>query len=96
VAVNVRDEETKRASEHLYSKLSDDSIETLYDDRDERAGVKFKDSDLIGIPVRITVSEKTLRQGSVEIKKRSEKEMRLVKIEEAAGKVESLVSSQAG
>ena len=79
VPVNVNDEETSKASEALYSELSSKGLSALYDDRDERAGVKFKDADLIGIPVRLTVSAKTLKEGSFEIKKRNEKESRLVK-----------------
>ncbi|HZX36286.1 MAG TPA: proline--tRNA ligase [Thermodesulfobacteriota bacterium] len=87
VPVNVNDEETSKASEALYSELSSEGLSALYDDRDERAGVKFKDADLIGIPVRLTVSAKTLKEGSFEIKKRSEKESRLVKKEEAIAEV---------
>jgi len=52
----------------------------LFDDRDEGAGVKFNDSDLIGIPYRIIISEKTLAKNSVELKKRSDQESELVKI----------------
>ncbi|MEK7312894.1 MAG: proline--tRNA ligase [Deltaproteobacteria bacterium] len=87
VPVNVNDEETSKASEALYSELSSNGLSALYDDRDERAGVKFKDADLIGIPVRLTVSAKTLKEGSFEIKKRNEKESRLVKISDATEEV---------
>jgi len=57
-------------------------VETLYDDRDLRAGEKFADSDLIGIPVRLVVSEKTIKEGKVEMKYRTESESQLVTIEE--------------
>lgn len=87
VPVNVNDLETSKASEALYSELSSEGLSVLYDDRDERAGVKFKDADLLGIPVRLTVSAKTLTQGSFEIKRRNEKESRLVKKQEAIAEV---------
>lgn len=59
------------AAEKLVSTLEAKGIEVLYDDRDERPGVKFQDADLIGIPYRVVVSEKTLAQGGYEIKKRT-------------------------
>ena len=61
-------------------KLLDSGVDVLYDDREQSAGVKFNDSDLIGIPVRVIVSPKTLAQDSVEVKERTEKESRLIKI----------------
>ncbi|MDH4227490.1 MAG: proline--tRNA ligase [Deltaproteobacteria bacterium] len=81
VPVNVNDEETKKASDALYENLKKEGFDVLYDDRDERAGVKFKDSDLIGIPLRITVSAKTLKEGSVEMKGRRDAAPRLVKLD---------------
>lgn len=67
-----REEADVAAAEKLYGQLIEDGYEVLYDDRDARAGEKFSDSDLIGIPVRIVVSPKTLEQGSVEVKRRTE------------------------
>ncbi len=69
----------KQANE-VYESLLKEGIEVLYDDRDLSAGAKFADSDLIGIPNRLVVSEKTLAQNSVEVKKRSEKDFQLVEI----------------
>ena len=69
-------------AEKIYQELIDNNIEVLYDDRDASAGEKFADSDLIGIPYRIVISEKSLAAGGVEIKKRSEKESKIVKVEE--------------
>jgi len=69
-------------AEKLYNQLLEQGAEVLYDDREVSAGVKFADSDLIGIPVRMVVSEKTLAQESVEVKKRNEAEAKLVKIDE--------------
>jgi len=70
----------------IHRKLEQSGITTLLDDRDERAGVKFKDADLIGIPVVITIGPKSLEQGKVEIKKRQGGEALLV---EASGAVEA-------
>lgn len=66
--------------EKIYKQLIDKNIEVLYDDRDVSAGEKFADADLIGIPVRIVVSEKTLAKNSVELKNRNQKTAKLVKI----------------
>ena len=65
----------------IYEKFSKEGIEVLYDDRDTSAGVKFSDADLLGIPYRIVVSEKT--KGDVEIKKRGEKESRVISLDKA-------------
>lgn len=69
-------------ADKIYQDLIKQGIDVLYDDRDESPGVKFTDADLIGIPIRIVVSEKTLAQDSVEIKKRNSKKIELVKIKE--------------
>ena len=67
-------------AEKIYISLQKEKIEVLYDDRNESAGVKFKDSDLIGIPLRIVVSKKTLEKNSVELKKRDEDGFELIEI----------------
>ncbi|MBE7413939.1 MAG: proline--tRNA ligase [Deltaproteobacteria bacterium] len=84
--VNVNDEGTKKTAEALYERLSSE-LEVLLDDRDERAGVKFKDADLIGIPVRVVVGERNLKQGKVELKVRKTGETKLVGIEEVSAEV---------
>ena len=63
-------EEVIKETEKIYDALQKEKIKVLYDDRNESAGVKFKDSDLIGIPLRIVVSEKTIAKNSVEVKRR--------------------------
>ena len=74
----------KRVSEKLYQDLQKQGIEVLYDDREGKtAGEKFAEADLIGMPVRIVVSERTLEKDCVEIKKRDEKRVRFVKISKA-------------
>ena len=74
----------EKAADELYEALLKLGIEVLYDDREVSPGVKFADADLIGIPYRVLVSEKTLKAESVEVKKRDETEARLVKIQELA------------
>lgn len=78
VAVN---EEIMSLSEEIYNKLSSMGIETLFDDRNERAGVKFKDADLIGIPIRITVGKKS-GERIVEFKLRTEKTLREINVDD--------------
>jgi prolyl-tRNA synthetase len=68
-------------AEKLYQDLLQAGIEVLYDDREASAGVKFADSDLIGLPYRLVVSEKTLKEESVEVKKRGSEEAKLIKLE---------------
>lgn len=70
------------AADTLYKKLNDLNVETLYDDRDLRAGEKFADSDLIGIPVRVIISEKTLAENKLEVKKRSQEKSEMIEEEE--------------
>jgi len=73
-----------KASQKLYRDLQKSGVEVLYDDRTEKtAGEKFAEADLIGIPLRLVVSEKTLKKNSVEIKKRSEQKIKLVKLNQA-------------
>ncbi len=70
VPVNVKDVKSMDVAEEMYAGLEEKGFEVLIDDRDERAGVKFKDADLIGIPWRIIIGEKNLKDGVVEIKER--------------------------
>ncbi|NLB53076.1 MAG: proline--tRNA ligase [Syntrophomonadaceae bacterium] len=80
VPVNIKNQEQKDLAESIYNELTAKGIEVLLDDRDERAGVKFKDADLIGIPLRITIGPKSLQENKIEMKKRWEKENTLVDI----------------
>ncbi|HVP36311.1 MAG TPA: proline--tRNA ligase [Terriglobales bacterium] len=73
VPVNMQDEKQKEAALEIYHKMLDKNLEVLLDDRNERAGVKFNDADLIGIPLRITIGEKSLKEGKVELKIRGSK-----------------------
>jgi len=68
----------EEAAERLYADLRSANVEVLYDDRDERAGVKFNDADLIGIPIRLTVGKRSLEAGGVEVKLRRSAERSIV------------------
>ncbi|HSL42170.1 MAG TPA: YbaK/EbsC family protein [Anaerolineales bacterium] len=72
--------DTRAQADEIYTLLRQAGISVLFDDRDERAGVKFNDADLIGCPVRMTVGEKALKDGMVEWKPREEKENRLMRL----------------
>lgn len=77
------DKKIKSTAEKIYADLEKKGIEILYDDREKKsAGEKLVEADLIGIPYRIVISEKTIRQNSLEVKKRNEEKVRLVKIKE--------------
>lgn len=91
--VKVDDEKISAVTESLYKKLADERVEVLLDDRDLSAGVKFKDADLVGIPIRITVGNRTLKEDSVELKLRGEGEPRLVKIDEIISVVKEVIDN---
>lgn len=74
----------------LYSQLQQAGFEVLYDDRDETPGVKFNDADLIGLPMRLTISERSLKEGGVELKLRSAMEKSIVKPENVVSEVSQL------
>lgn len=82
--VNPKDEAVLQASEDIYQALQKAGIEVLLDDRDERAGSKFKDADLLGIPLRLTVGTRGLKEEAVELQRRSDGERTLLPLAEAA------------
>ena len=81
------DDNVKQESEKLYEKLSAKGVEVLWDDRDAQAGAKLADADLIGIPVRLVVSKKTLAEDSVELKERNKKDAEMVKLSDILKKI---------
>ncbi len=87
------EEEITETSQQIHDGLAAAGIDCLWDDRDVRGGVKFKDADLLGIPVRVTVGKKSVAEGSVEIKLRGESEIRKAPIEQAVGKAADIVNS---
>jgi prolyl-tRNA synthetase len=88
--VNVADAGQRETAESLEAECARRGLDAIYDDRDERPGVKFKDADLIGVPWRITVGKK-LAQGIVEVVDRRAKAAHDIPVDEAAGLVESKV-----
>jgi prolyl-tRNA synthetase len=85
--VNIKDVKSMDVAEEMYTALEEKGFEALLDDRDERAGIKFKDADLIGIPWRVVIGEKNLKEGLVEIKERKSGQVEKVKVEEAVEKI---------
>ncbi|MBI2893273.1 MAG: proline--tRNA ligase [Deltaproteobacteria bacterium] len=88
--------EVRAASTEIYEALSGDGFEVLWDDREERPGVKFKDADLIGIPIRVTVGERGLKEGVIEVKRRDQKEAARVTRSEAVALVAQMVRRERG
>lgn len=92
VPANYKSEEQMAEAERIYAALNDAGIETLLDDRSERAGVKFKDADLIGIPVRIVVGKK-IGDGIVEYKERTMEKAEEMAADDAVAKVISFIKA---
>jgi prolyl-tRNA synthetase len=81
------------SAELFYSLLQADGVDVLYDDREESPGVKFADADLIGIPLRITIGERSLGKGGAEFKRRSSTEMRIVPLDAAVTEARAEIDS---
>ncbi|MDP2675260.1 MAG: proline--tRNA ligase [Dehalococcoidia bacterium] len=92
VALQPEREDVRSAAEELYAGLQAGGLEVLYDDRDETPGVKFNDADLLGMPLRVTVSPRTLEKGSLELKGRRETESELVALEGAPSRIREAIS----
>ena len=90
--VNQDDQVIAQTAENIYQQLLDKGVDVLLDDRNVRGGVKFKDADLIGIPVRVTVGKKSLADDNAEIKLRNESQSKNVPAEKAPDKVIELVN----
>ncbi len=88
--LNTKDEVQTALANSLYDKFSENNIEVLLDDRDERAGVKFKDMDLIGIPYRITVGKKS-SDNIVEFKSRDGKINEEISVNDILSKIKNLI-----
>lgn len=85
------DADVMEAAETVYRQLLEKGVEVLLDDRDLRAGVKFKDADLLGIPIRVTVGKTSLAEGKTEVKLRSETNKQQVPVSQTAGHVAEMV-----
>jgi prolyl-tRNA synthetase len=84
IPAQIQSEPVRRAAEELYQRLTAAGMDVVLDDRDERAGVKFHDADLVGFPYRLTVSDKSLAQQSAELKPRAAKTPQLIPLHAAA------------
>lgn len=87
------DENIVEAGEKIYAELLEKGIEVIIDDRDIRGGVKFKDADLLGIPVRITIGKKSIAEGKVEIKLRRESDSKRVDVADCTNEIVNIVES---
>ncbi|MGD0278525.1 MAG: proline--tRNA ligase [Smithella sp.] len=92
--VNVNEKDIMDAAENLYNAILAEGIDVIFDDRDERAGVKFKDADLIGIPLRITIGPKNLSQGNVELKIRKTGENKLYPLQDIVQKIKQIIEQE--
>ena len=93
IALPVNDHDVRAKAEALVAELERRDIEVLYDDRDETAGVKFADADLIGIPLRVTVSKRNLKENAAELKPRSASDTEMVPLADAPLRIADIVGS---
>ncbi len=91
IGLNLEDDEIRQQAEKLYSDLRAEGIDVLFDDRDEKPGVKFKDADLIGIPLRVVISKRSLANGGLEVKARREKDAKTIAVEDGVSEVQRLL-----
>ncbi|MDD2696253.1 MAG: His/Gly/Thr/Pro-type tRNA ligase C-terminal domain-containing protein, partial [Anaerolineales bacterium] len=80
-------------ADEVYALLNEAGVEVLYDDREESPGVKFNDADLIGLPIRLTVSERAMHQGGVEFKRRDQQEKHIVPEAELLAEVKKEIAT---
>jgi prolyl-tRNA synthetase len=90
IAMNVGDEVNRAEADRVYAELTEKGIDVLYDDRDERPGVKFKDADLVGLPLKVTVGGRSLKEGKIELSRRRDRGVEPVAKEQA---VEAVVGA---
>jgi prolyl-tRNA synthetase len=90
--INYKEQKLRDAAEALYHELAKQHIDVLLDDRDERPGVKFKDADLIGIPLRVTIGAKGLEKGIVELRWRRDGKTDEIPMVDAAKQIKSIVN----
>ncbi|MGE4543427.1 MAG: proline--tRNA ligase [Pedobacter sp.] len=94
--VNPREEDVLAAAEKIYAELQELGVEVLLDDRDERPGSKFKDADLIGIPLRLTVGARGLKENAVELQERAVGERRMIPLADVSALVRDMVVAACG
>jgi prolyl-tRNA synthetase len=94
--INLQDERIRQVVLKLYEELAERQLEVLLDDRDERPGVKFKDGDLIGVPVRVTVGEKGLARDCVEVRWRRDARTEEIPVSDAVRQIQTIVTRELG
>jgi prolyl-tRNA synthetase len=92
--VNINEDDIMKAAESIYAEMLACGMEVILDERDERAGVKFKDADLIGIPIRITIGQKNLAAGNIELKIRKTGENKLYPMQQIVSEVKALIDQE--
>ncbi|HYN88275.1 MAG TPA: His/Gly/Thr/Pro-type tRNA ligase C-terminal domain-containing protein, partial [Ardenticatenaceae bacterium] len=92
VRLSRNDPALEEQSDEVYRELQAAGIEVLYDDRDVSPGVKFADADLLGIPLRATISARSLKSGGVELKRRDQDETRVIPLGEAAATIRGAIA----
>jgi len=91
IPASTKDVQVVETAQKLYKELQSQGVEVVLDDRDERAGVKFKDADLVGYPIRVTLGSKTLANGQVELKDRKSNETQLVLVADVVKQVKHMI-----
>ncbi|PLX91781.1 MAG: proline--tRNA ligase, partial [Desulfuromonas sp.] len=91
--LNPKDDAVREAAEQLYLQLQQAGVEVLLDDRDERPGAKFKDADLIGVPLNVTVGARGLKEGQLELKDRATGEKSMIAVDQAAEELQQRVAA---
>jgi prolyl-tRNA synthetase len=94
IPVSIKDEEQMKIADSIYNSLNNLGIEALFDDRNERPGVKFKDADLIGYPLRVVVGSKAIEEGTVEIRHRRNSNVETVKLDSTIDIIKKIVQNQ--
>jgi prolyl-tRNA synthetase len=92
--MKVADDQTMKLAKDMYDELKQHGIDCIVDDRDQRPGVKFKDADLIGFPLRVVIGEKGLAEEKVEVKWRWEKKSELIPIKGAVGDIVQWIDAE--
>lgn len=94
VGLNMENENVYSTANKIYTELQSSGYEVIYDDREDSAGVKFNDADLLGLPLRVTISPRTLKQNAVEIKERTEepKDAKTVELDQMMPVIEQIIS----
>jgi prolyl-tRNA synthetase len=93
VQLGGKDETVVKQADQLYDQLRAQGVEVLYDDRPEQPGVKFNDADLLGMPIRLTVSGRAIKKGGIEMKRRTAKEPTIIPVDDIAAKVKEEISA---